>query len=195
LTAPRRYARDIPHLGLTYEEACKARLWFTEQSGGLGEHAAIECREWQGPRNRAGYGIAKFKGRTYAAHRLCWLLFKSDIPPELVVCHHCDNPACVEPHHLFLATNQDNIWDAVRKGRYGINSKRKRRISFKQVLAYRRMVRLFKTSATEVARVRAERAGLSVPGLYAAIVGHTYGYLPNAVYRHDDPRDDLPEAA
>lgn len=49
--------------------------------------------------------------------RVAFALANGGLPPALFVCHTCDNPRCVEPLHLFLGTHEDNMQDAMRKGR------------------------------------------------------------------------------
>ena len=76
-----------------------------------------ECWLWQGSVNRRGYGRIIHSNKEYGAHRVSWMLAHGLIPPNMLVCHHCDNPPCVNLNHLFLGTDNDNIQDKVKKGR------------------------------------------------------------------------------
>ena len=76
-----------------------------------------ECREWEGSRNRDGYGRYPVGGSWVGAHRVAWEQEYGPIPKGMSVLHHCDNPPCILPSHLFLGTQQDNVADMIAKGR------------------------------------------------------------------------------
>jgi len=77
------------------------------------------CWIWKRVKDRKGYGIFGLNGRNSIASRVAFILHNGDIRPrELCVLHHCDNPACVRPIHLFMGTRKDNMDDCLSKGRY-----------------------------------------------------------------------------
>lgn len=75
------------------------------------------CWEWQGCRTRQGYGVIVDQGKKIPTHRAVWIVQNGAIQAGMQVCHHCDNPPCGRPDHLFLGTTQENTADSVAKGR------------------------------------------------------------------------------
>jgi hypothetical protein len=75
------------------------------------------CWLWQGATNTNGYGHLA-RGRTmYQAHRLSWTIHNGPIPDRMCVLHRCDVPRCVNPAHLWIGTQTDNMRDRDQKGR------------------------------------------------------------------------------
>ncbi len=80
------------------------------------------CWEWTGRRDDHGYGFIRqgrggLKSKRYPAHRMAFDWFKGGIPEGMLVLHECDNPPCVNPDHLRLGTQADNMRDMKMKGR------------------------------------------------------------------------------
>lgn len=87
-----------------------------------GQGARGTCWEWQGARlkgkNGSGnYGQFFARGQHFLAHRWLFQRTSGELPRDVMVCHHCDNPPCVRRSHLFQGTAKDNYDDARRKGR------------------------------------------------------------------------------
>ena len=112
-----------------------------------------DCIEFQGCKSTAGYGIKCIDSKKFKAHRIAYCKAKNiDIKDidGLVVMHVCDNPPCVNPAHLVLGTQKENIDDMMKKGRHGINpmakgeTHGKAKITSADVFKIREMVK-FKT--------------------------------------------------
>lgn len=81
----------------------------------------LPCTLWSGASNEKGYGQVTYEGKHQLLHRLIWEKTYGAIPDGMYVLHHCDKPACYEPLHLWLGSNDDNMRDKVLKGRSSIN--------------------------------------------------------------------------
>lgn len=104
-------SKFINHYRYNTPEALLRRFWSKVTKGD-------GCWEWHGARFKQGYGILTIGGKSLLAHRVSVELSTGKpIPEGMLVCHHCDNPPCVRPDHLFVGTDGDNVRDCVQKGR------------------------------------------------------------------------------
>lgn len=76
-----------------------------------------ECWPWLGQENVSGYGQFFAEHKLWTSHRVAYYLHYGIDPGAKEVCHHCDNPPCNNPYHLFLGTHQENMQDSLDKGR------------------------------------------------------------------------------
>jgi len=76
------------------------------------------CWVWVGTCSKSGYGIIKINNKLRPAHRISYELYRGIIPEKMFVCHHCDIPSCINPNHLFIGTQKDNISDCIKKNRF-----------------------------------------------------------------------------
>ncbi len=97
---------------LTKNATLSERVWDKVQK-------TDNCWEWTGAKNPKGYGMLTYHNEQFLVHRVSYELAFGPIPPGIWVLHHCDNPACVRPDHLFLGTVLDNNRDMTQKGRHG----------------------------------------------------------------------------
>jgi len=74
------------------------------------------CWNWMGRKNEHGYGTVRHGGKKWIVPRLMYTLINGDVE-DLFVLHHCDNPACINPEHLYCGTKKQNSEDMVRRGR------------------------------------------------------------------------------
>jgi len=114
------------------------------------------CWEWQGAKDKDGYGRIGIERKDfkkiYKTHRLSWELQNGPVPKENCICHHCDNPPCVRPDHLFLGTVWDNNHDKEKKNRQvrgELNGMRK--LTEKEIVKIRELAYRGKFSQKEIA--------------------------------------------
>lgn len=129
------------------------------------------CWEWTAGRFRSGYGAFHRDGRALVyAHRFAYEITHGEPPGDLLVCHSCDNRRCVNPAHLFLGTNAENVRDAVAKGRHATGTRNGHaRLTPEAILAIRAsdqpqsvLARNFGVSQPIISRIRAGKIWASV---------------------------------
>lgn len=138
------------------------------------------CWLWTAGLNNRGYGrFQYFKrrerpglGRDLYAHRVAWMLTRGSIADGLMVLHKCDTPACVNPDHLFLGTQTDNMRDCSQKGRSCTDG---------------RPPHLRKLTADDVRAIRIDTRSLAQIGLaYGISRGFVGGIKKRRVWRSVD---------
>jgi HNH endonuclease len=125
-----------------------------------------------GAKDQDGYG-AFDKGR---AHRFSWTLHRGPVPDGLCVLHNCpggDNPTCVNPEHLWLGSNRDNIEDRERKGRGAKGSRIAQSVLTEEVVLRARALRNYGFGASEIA----EKLVCSKTALEKALAGLTWRHI------------------
>lgn len=109
------------------------------------------CWLFLGAWNKDGYGNVTYMGRTFSAHRLAYELLVNVIPRGISVLHHCDNRACINPDHLFLGTQDDNVQDMISKGRDNFTARAK--LSAEQVAQIRELIVEERLSLSAIGRM------------------------------------------
>lgn len=132
--------------------------------------APEECWPWKGYINPDGYGYFRGKGKAHLASKWAWLLTFGEVPKGLVVCHHCDNPPCCNPRHLFIGEPQHNVDDCVSKGRH--------------VKGSRCMKRVLTEDMVTTLRRRASEVGIRSASEEMGIKYATATYACNRGWRH-----------
>src|SRR5882672_11149425 len=115
------YVRQI---GLV-RKPIEVRFWRkVNKDGPVHPTLGTQCWLWTASTQNGGYGQIRTptndKRKLLRANRLSWEIAFGPVPDGLFVLHHCDNPPCVNPDHLWLGTKADNNNDRSRKGRNGI---------------------------------------------------------------------------
>jgi hypothetical protein len=122
------------------------------------------CWQWCGAQS-GGYGQIKYGRSVCLVHRIMYEAVYGPIPAGMIVCHLCDNPGCINPDHLWIGTNADNVADRCRKGRsaFGVRNGRAK-LTTAQVAALRaawaagernmsRLARRFNVSPRNVGKI------------------------------------------
>ncbi len=138
-----------------------------------------DCWNWNAGtvngRGQFGFQVNR-KSIPYRAPRLAYFYWVGEIPDGLFVCHRCDNPACVNPNHLFLGTQQDNIDDMWRKERGTRGTEVAMSVLTEDQVRSIRSQYVYK-SREFGARALADKFGVCPESIRKIVVGKTWGWL------------------
>lgn len=137
------------------------------------------CWEWTGAKNKSGYGHCWIKDlkTNRKSHRVSWVIHYGKIPDNLLVCHHCDNPPCINPLHLFAGTSKDNALDRNSKNRGRKPGIRKR----PETIQYGERSPNHKLTSKQVAEIR-RLYKPSVRGSGCLVLAHKYGVSKSTIF-------------
>jgi len=77
-----------------------------------------DCWLWTGALDERGRGRVWRNGSICIHHRAIWSILVGPIPKGALLCHHCDNPTCANPDHLYIGNSKTNVDDMMRRGRH-----------------------------------------------------------------------------
>lgn len=126
------------------------------------------CWLWLGDINGNGYGRLQYMNKRMLAHRVSYLLHYGKFNKNMYICHKCDNPKCVNPDHLFLGTQKDNMSDCSNKKRHTYGEKVKSAVLKKEdILEIRKLYsskKITQQKLSDIYNVSRGHIGLIIQG-------------------------------
>lgn len=122
-----------------------------------------------------GYGVFCINNIRHRAHRYSWFMHYGEIPNGMMVCHSCDIPACVNPSHLFLGSQRENILDMISKGRQRPSNIRGIK-AYNAKLTDEKVLEIIKSKEKPI--FFAEKFGISKTLVYRIRSGVAWEHLP-----------------
>lgn len=144
-------------------------------------HKTKDCWLWVGAKMGSGYGVMRDSDQSMqGAHRISYKLYKGDIPKDKIICHTCDNKSCVNPDHLFLGTQSDNMQDMHKKGRANFGGRNQTgknnnavKVTEDQVITIKKLHKQ-KIKQADIAKI----TGVSRPNVWCIVHGKSWNHIP-----------------
>lgn len=169
----------VPVRGIVASPTAVDRFWSK-----VDKQAEGGCWVWTGATTHNGYGIFNLSGgRTVRTHR--WMLAQHlgrDLTKGELACHHCDNPPCVNPGHLFVSTPKGNTADMVSKGRVNRGEGRwSAKLTEEKVIAIREAIASGRSMAAT-----AREAGVTVSLIHGIVHGHRWKHVGGPIINNEN---------
>ena len=130
-------------------QCVKKRFWIN-----VIQRSETECWDWCNCKDREGRPKFALGGKSINASRVMYQIMVGPIPEGMLVCHHCDNPGCMNWHHFFLGTNQDNVREKMSKNRQSRGENHGRsKLTEKEVLAIITLLKEGTGAKSEIAKI------------------------------------------